>query len=316
MPATQLDLPAINFDHDIDRHIDRDADREIDRDARINELSELVGAFSDIGEKLRASHAALTDKVAKLQGEIAEKNRLLGDQQRELERRNRLAALGEMAAGLAHEIRNPLGGIGLCTDILEDLLGDMVGHAPNNPYHASTQESREVLGQIRLGVQRMERTVSQVLRFAGDTVAEPTSCDVAALVKETISLCRSHAEKGNVKVRYAGPGAMIGRVDPTLLGQALMNLLLNAIEVAGHVTVRLEATQHGGRNAVKMVVTDDGPGLPESVIDRIFDPFFTTRDTGTGLGLSIVHRIAEAHDGRVAATNNTNQPGASFELVL
>ena len=284
---------------------------EIERDSRITELSELVGAFSDIGEKLRASHAALNEKVTKLQAEIAEKNRLLSDQQRELERNNRLAALGEMAAGLAHEIRNPLGGIGLCTDILGDLLSDLL----NKNAEASPGESQQVLGQIRTGVQRMERTVSQVLRFAGEVVAEPTSCDIAALIRETMSLCKNVAKKRGVQLRYGGPAAIIARVDPTLLGQAVMNLLLNATEVASEVTITLEATTHDDREALRITVSDNGPGLPADVIDRVFDPFFTTRDTGTGLGLSIVHRIADAHGGRVAA-DNTPSGGARFELVL
>ncbi len=268
------------------------------RDARIAELSQLVEAFSGITERLQQSHAALTEKVARLQSELAEKNRLLSDQQKQLERKNRLSALGEMAAGLAHEIRNPLGGIGLYAGMLEEDLADR-------------PESLELLAKVQSGVRRVERTVSQVLRFAGEVVAETSDCDAAEAVRAAVELAAGQAQRHGVEVGVEAPASLRARVDADLVTQAVLNLLLNAIDVARHVEVRCSV--EGGK--LHVCVTDDGPGLPEGVDpDRLFDPFFTTKDTGTGLGLSIVHRIAEAHGGHVAARSSPE--GAAFTLVL
>lgn len=283
-------------------------DHSAEREARIEELSQLVGAFSDISDKLQQSHAALTERVASLQAELAAKNRLLerqqellSDKQKQLERKNRLAALGEMAAGLAHEIRNPLGGIGLYAGLLADDLGDRA-------------ELLQLVERIQNGTRRMERTVSQVLRFAGEVVAEPRRVNVAEVARETVDLARAEGQRRGVVLELKAPAVLEANVDPDLLGQALLNLVLNALDVARRVNVevtrRMEESQ-----SVEIRVADDGLGLPPDVdAERLFDPFFTTKDTGTGLGLSIVHRIAEAHGGGVRA-ENTGQ-GARFVLWL
>ncbi|MGH7180077.1 MAG: ATP-binding protein, partial [Tepidisphaeraceae bacterium] len=104
-----------------------------------------------------------------------------------------------------------------------------------------------------------------------------------------------------------------------LLGQAVLNLVMNGIEAAGaggRVTVEYCSPPRGSdARQLHLVVTDSGPGIPDEVVDRIFDPFFTTRDTGTGLGLSIVHRVVEAHDGSIIASNDA-RGGARFEIRI
>src|SRR5690606_35992238 len=131
-------------------------------------------------------------KVARLQSELAEKNRLLSDQQKQLERKNRLSALGEMAAGLAHEIRNPLGGIGLYAGMLEEDLADR-------------PESLELLAKVQSGVRRVERTVSQVLRFAGEVVAETSDCDAMEAVRAAVELAAGQAQRQGVEVGVEAP---------------------------------------------------------------------------------------------------------------
>jgi len=142
-------------------------------------------------------------------------------------------------------------------------------------------------------------------------VAETSDCDAMEAVRAAVELAAGQAQRHGVEVGGEAPASLRARVDADLVTQAVLNLLLNAIDVARHVEVRCSVD--GGK--LHVCVTDDGPGLPKGVDpDRLFDPFFTTKDTGTGLGLSIVHRIAEAHGGHVAARSSPE--GAAFTLVL
>ena len=122
---------------------------------------------------------------------------------------------------------------------------------------------------------------------------------------------RQQAAAG-VEVEVIGPEFLEATADPDLIGRAVLNLVLNAIEAAaGRVIVELAPRGEG----FSLAVSDDGPGSAPDVIDRLFDPFFTTKDVGTGLGLSIVHRIVDAHDGTIAASN-APKGGARFELTI
>lgn len=285
-----------------------------DREARIGQLTELITDFSGVVDRLQTSHDALTDRVARLQRELAAKNRLLGDKQKQLERRNRLAALGEMAAGLAHEIRNPLGGINLYAGLLAD---DML----------EGSEAMQLVERIQAGVARLERTVSHVLRFAGEVDAQPRPAAVKPLLEEVMELARPAAQRRGVELTLACE-VHEADLDPDLFVQATLNLVLNAIDVATRIRVEASEAQ-GGRLVLR--VTDNGPGLPPEVdAEKLFDPFFTTKEAGTGLGLSIVHRIAEAHGGVVTARNlgsdsteeendgDSSRPcgGAAFEMII
>ncbi|MGF1635102.1 MAG: sensor histidine kinase [Phycisphaerae bacterium] len=258
---------------------------------RIDELGRIIMAYSEITERLQASHDQLTATVSRLQLELSEKNTLL-------ERRNRLAALGEMAAGIAHEIRNPLGGIQLYAGMLhEDLAG-----AP---------AKQQLVGKMEMGVKRIESLVSQVLYFTREIEAHLTPTCVAEVVEEAITLAGQRPGAAQVDVEVEGPRRLEVLVDRTLLGQLLLNLLRNAVEACGgRGVVRIvyhKSTEPDGR--LVLAVTDTGGGIPDDVIEKVFNPFFTTRDTGTGLGLSICHRIAEAHNGTITASNVTDETG-------
>ena len=262
------------------------------RDRRVAELGQIIHAYSEVTERLQQSHEQLQATVQRLQDELGEKNRLL-------ERRNRLAALGEMAAGMAHEIRNPLGGIQLYATMLDADLADR-------------PEQRKIVGKISGGVRRLEGLVSNVLQFTREITAHRRTCDVRAAVDEAVDLTARQQTAAGVSVTVVGPDHLPATADPDLIGRAVLNLVLNAIEAAaGRVNVDLARRGEG----FSLTVSDDGPGIEQSVIDRLFDPFFTTKDMGTGLGLSIVHRIVDAHDGTITASN-TVEGGARFELTI
>ncbi|HLL88464.1 MAG TPA: ATP-binding protein [Tepidisphaeraceae bacterium] len=272
-----------------------------ERARRIEELGRIILAYSEVTEKLQESHEQLTQTLEALRQELGEKNRLL-------ERKQRLAALGEMAAGLAHEIRNPLGGIQLYASLLAADVADRP---------AALQTVRK----ISAGVKRLESLVGQVLQFTRDVTVHPVECDVAEVVQQAVELAQPAFAARGLACQVKGPDALQAVADPLLLGQAVLNLVLNAAEAVepdtgGRVTVEYDRAA-GGSDARQfhLVVRDTGPGIPPHVLDRIFNPFFTTKDAGTGLGLSIVHRVVEAHDGSVTAANEEGG-GARFEVRI
>lgn len=272
-----------------------------------DELQELLSAFNEVTGKLHASHEALQQRVARLQAELSEANE-------QLHRSRRLAALGEMAAGIAHEIRNPLASIGLYARMLdEDLEGQ--------------EEPQATARKIRASVRGVERIVRDVLAFAREMRLQCEREEVGSLLEEALAGVPIPA---GVEVRVeAGLVCDEGAIDcdRTLVVQAVSNLVRNALDAmescerGGHVLVLSARRERvGGEDRAVLGVSDTGPGIPAEVVDRMFNPFFTTRAAGTGLGLAIVHRIVDAHGGSVRVRNRSEdgegRRGACVELVL
>lgn len=276
-----------------------DATSSVDAARRIEELGRIILAYSEITEKLQQSHDRLEQTVRTLGEELSEKNR-------QLERRNRLAALGEMAAGMAHEIRNPLGGIQLYASLLAKDVADR-------------PESHRLVEKISAGVRRLESLVSQVMQFTREIRTAMVPADLAEVVDQAVEMAAQAIQAKEIRTRVCGPRPMEVRIDPLLMGQALLNLVLNsaeAMEAGGMVEIEFGLPEAGAdEKQLCLVVQDNGPGIPSQILDRIFNPFFTTKDTGTGLGLAIVHRIVEAHDGTIAAGNRP-AGGARFEIRI
>ncbi len=266
---------------------------------RIEELGRIIMAYSEVTEKLQQSHDQLNETVHSLRNELSEKNQLL-------ERRNRLAALGEMAAGMAHEIRNPLGGIQLYAGMLAEDVADRAG---------ALQLVRKISG----GVKRLESLVGQVLQFSREINVSPERMNLAQVVEEAVEFASAAMQDRNIRCEVQGPGPLNVNADPLLLGQAVLNLLLNAAEAIdgeGTIAVGFSAPPEGSEaRQFHLCIVDDGPGIPAQILDRIFNPFFTTKDSGTGLGLAIVHRVVEAHDGTIMASNLPGR-GARFEIRI
>ena len=279
----------------------------VDHARRVEELGRIILAYSEVTEKLQQSHAQLNRTVESLTQELGEKNR-------QLERKNRLAALGEMAAGLAHEIRNPLGGIQLYASLLAGDLKDR-------------PDSLGVVGKIAAGVKRIDALVGQVLQFSREMRANVAPADLAEVVGQAVEYAGRTLAERDVQCVVDGPASLPATVDALLLGQAVLNLVLNAAEAidgGGIVTVSYRPAAPPPRAAKRPVagpvqftlaVQDTGPGVPADLLDKVFNPFFTTKDTGTGLGLAIVHRIVEAHDGTVTAAD-ADGGGARFEIRI
>ncbi len=283
--------------------------------SRLNESVEpdlvtILQTYHDVTERLKGSHETLLAEVARLHDELNEKDR-------EVQRHERLAALGEMTAGMAHEIRNPLGGIGLYASLLERDLIDRPGE-------------REVARRISVGVENLERIVRDVLSFAGNGEPRLTHVPLANVLDRALSQTAPQVDALGAVIHVDAhlAGAELW-CDATQVERALLNLIYNALDAAGSggtVWIRLGERGLGfnlyapslkGDGAsdelVSIIVEDDGPGIEPGCLQRVFHPFFTTKDHGTGLGLAIVHRIAVAHGGCVRAGNRT---GGGARLVL
>jgi signal transduction histidine kinase len=215
-----------------------------------------------------------------------------------------------MAAGMAHEIRNPLGGI----QLYASLLARDVAERP---------EAYQLVQKISGGVKRLEALVSQVLQFTREIRANVAQSDLCEIIEQAVELSQQRHVTG-VEIHLTGPRPFEVTIDPILIGQAVLNLLLNAIEAmngAGAIHVTWSRPPRGSdARQFQLTVRDCGGGIPAGILDRIFNPFFTTKETGTGLGLAIVHRIIEAHEGTITAANcefdSCGVGGARFEIRI
>ncbi len=217
------------------------------------------------------------------------------EMQRRLIQQETLASLGQMAAGVAHEIRNPLGGIKMAMAVLAKHNGDAL--------------SREMAESMRSGVADIETIVSHLLDYTRETRLDRQAFDVERIVREVVEQLGAEARARGVTLSsQAFPGVVVALVDGRRLRQVLVNVTRNGIEAAerrfgGHVGV----TCHGRDGVVVLEVVDNGVGILPEDQERIFLPFFTTKPTGTGLGLAIVKKIVDLHAGEIRVTSEAGR---------
>jgi len=219
----------------------------------------------------------------------------------QLRRADRLSALGELSAGMAHEIRNPLGSIKGTAEILRD------GVAPDDP-------KLEFADILIKEVDRLNKVLEDFLRFARPEPVEHGRFSPNKAIEEVLELTRQQALRNRVEVEVvlAEDIEIPGRGEQ--IQQALLNLVLNALQVMPDGgQLKVSSTVHG--NEVGIHVSDSGPGIAMEDRDRIFNPFVTTRDSGTGLGLAITQRIIQSHEGHIHLESTPGQ-GSSFTLCL
>lgn len=221
--------------------------------------------------------------------------------QEQNKRIERLSAMGEMAAELAHEIRNPLGSIELYASLLvRDLSGDQKRWAEN----------------ARIGIRSLNTIVSNMLQFANPSPVAFAPVNVHDIVNEVLRFTDPLMQQRQVEVRRdlgADQSAIPGDAD--LLKQLMLNLVFNAMKAMpsqGALSIR---TRNLAGGELELQIRDTGVGIPPENLERIFDPFFTTNRNGTGLGLSVVHQIVERHSGRIEVASEVNR-GATFTIVF
>jgi signal transduction histidine kinase len=228
--------------------------------------------------------------------------------ERELARSERLSSLGQMAAGLAHEIKNPLGSIQGAAEILGD-------DAPPG------SKQRDLLDVLRKESRRLGGVVDGFLGFARPRPLELAPLDVARALERVSKQIALDASARHIEIgRDVAPDLPAITADAEQLHQVFLNLLLNAIAASrdgGRISVAARSTMRNGRRAVAIAVEDHGSGIPADVLPRVFDPFFTTKPPGegSGLGLSVSYGIVTEHGGRLRGENRP-EGGAVFTIEL
>lgn len=211
-----------------------------------------------------------------------------------------LARLGEMAAVVAHEVKNPLTGISGALQIIGERL------PPDS-------RDRKIVADIRARIASLNDSVCDLLLYARPRAPNRTAVDVQAVLRETASLVSQDPTMKAVTVEVAGDHSVLS-ADPAMLREVFLNLVLNAGQAMnGQGCVRVEARDRGSR--CEVAVIDRGPGIPADLRDRVFEPFFTTRSRGTGLGLAIVRRTVEVHGGEITL-GETSGGGTTMMVVL
>ena len=251
---------------------------------------------------LSSAQRRLTARYRETAASLERSHRELVDSQEHLKRAERLSVLGQVAAGLAHEIRNPLAGLKGALEIIASRV------APGTP-------EAEFAGIAARDAARLDGLVSDFLTYARPRDPELREVDLYSVIEHVATVTRPEADRLGVSLVIEASGSPIAvRVDREQMTQVLLNVVLNAIQASppgGTVRVkpRLEAT------SAVIEITDQGPGISPEHLTRIFEPFFTTKQRGTGLGLAISQRIVLAHDGSIDVVRSS-AAGTTFRVRL
>lgn len=263
-----------------------------------DELGRLADSFNTMVERLKAAKAEI---------EVYHQSRLA--------RAERLATLGEIAASLAHEIKNPLAGIAGAVQVMADEMPEV-------------DPRKEIMHEILTQVHRLDRTVQDLLAFARPGKPEVEPCDIHQVLDRVLILLAENPEAKQMRVvRNYQPGIPRVNADGKQLRQVFLNLILNAVQAmpaGGQITLQTAVrdgvglSQEDGSahdSMVEVALSDSGPGIPPSILKEIFTPFVTTKRRGTGLGLPVSRRIVEDHGGWIVAESPPGQ-GAIFRVFL
>jgi signal transduction histidine kinase len=252
---------------------------------RHDEIGELSSAFNEMARDLTAREEEIRDF-----------------HEREIARADQLATVGELAAGLAHEIKNPVVGIANGLDLVRRHIGQ-------------SEELDTVAEEMARQLHRIERAVRDLLAFARPRSPERTAVDLDSAVRQALVLVEPAAVKSGVSVQLQ-PNPTLSTVDADgeQIQQAIVNLVMNAVQHSKRGdTVRITSRAVGDR--VELSIEDTGTGIDEETMTQLFKPFFTTRHAGTGLGLSISRGIVERHGGRLTVQSEVGK-GSTFTIVL
>ncbi len=266
-----------------------------------------------IGARLREANAGREEMAA----ELAAFRLREADIERLHTRAERLEAVAEMSASLAHEIKNPLASIRSAAELLAKVPG-------------ADDDTRTLTRLVQRESDRLSRLLSEFLDFARTGVTSLRRLDIVEIGRHAAALVGAHPDRPEgVTIRELFPVSPLVVVgDDDLLHRAIFNLLLNAVQASPPGgEVRLEAVElahhqlppqaeHFSRGAVMLRISDQGRGIPDSIKERLFEPFVTTKAGGSGLGLSIVHRAVEAHHGFILVDTPDQQSGTRFTVIL
>ncbi len=224
----------------------------------------------------------------------------------QLERADRLASIGEMAAGIAHEIKNPLAGISAAVTIIKDDLANV------DPRYG-------ILDEVLQQVQRLDKTVNDLLFFGKPSLPELACIDINDIIDRTLKFASQHRGLLHIEKRLdLASGLPTVYADGKQMQQVFLNIILNAFQAmanGGTLTITTRPITREGRMFVRIDVADTGPGIPPPILEKIFTPFFTTKAQGTGLGLPICSKLVHLHNGEIRVSSD-DQRGTVFTVEL
>ena len=262
-------------------------------------MSQFQRALKRMAEALQSEQTTTRNQMA----ELRSTNVQLMRAQSELVASDRLATVGKLAAGVAHEVGNPLSGILGYLSLLRSRPG-------------ATDETLDMVKRIETEVQRIDQIVRSLLELGRPSRGAPGPVELESLIDSNVKLLSSGPEFKNLKWKIEVPPSLFARCESGPLSQVVINLLINAAQaMGGEGTLELSAAAVDGQVVLK--VRDHGPGLPPEVLPRLFEPFFTTKAAGkgTGLGLAVSRHLIEAMGGRLSAANHAGG-GAEFTVRL
>ena len=254
----------------------------------------LTGTLADRERRRRTELQLATDQ-------LSETHRQLQSSFHQLRQADRLSAVGQLAASLAHEIRNPLGSIEGAIDIVERT--------------ADEERRREFLGIIKKETRRLNGLLTNLLNFARPRTPQIREAQVDTMVRTVADLTSHNAQQQGIQIRLdIAPDLPPVECDSEQIVQVLLNLTLNALQ-ASPAGSQISISVERSRNMILMRVSDEGSGIAEVELDKIFDPFYTTKEGGTGLGLAVSYQILVQHGGGITAERNPGK-GMTFILTL
>ncbi|TGD93872.1 response regulator [Methylobacterium nonmethylotrophicum] len=311
--GVDADLLAIRVRTLVRRKLLEEDDRRVADEVRRHALAaERAKAEATAAE----AKAALAGALAQANHDLEQANHRLKDTQAKLVQAAKMASLGELVAGIAHEINNPLAFILAHQGTVERLIGEVATAVPEGtPSRRALNKARDRVGSMRLGLARIQDLVVNLRKFSRLDEGEMQTVNVPDAIENVLALIQ-HKLGTRITVRKDFAGAPEIRCSPALLNQVVMNILGNAADaIPEEGTITIETAIRDDHDVIR--ICDSGPGVPEELRERIFEPFFTTKPvgSGTGLGLAIAYSVVQAHSGQLSV-ESAPEGGACFVISI
>ncbi len=276
---------------------------------RLERLMETITAAQSGDLAARASDSS-RDEIGRLGANI---NRMI--EQISSEHNKRVQSLGNLAAGVAHEVRNPLNSMSITIQYLKDIIGELCDTEAKD--QDAERDAQECLDIMSRQVKELDRIVEEFLQLARPTVMNWKIVNLNDFINDLMRDFSSRLEVGNTKLSCSYSNTPIyAKIDRDKLGQAISNIVINGIQAmldGGELFIRVSEDTDNDKAVIE--ISDTGIGISQENLDRLFEPYFTTKPDGTGLGLAITNKIAEAHGGEMKVNSEEGQ-GATFSIIL
>ncbi len=273
-----------------------------------DEMGHLARSFNRMTQSLQRANDEIHEWIRTLEQKVEERTKELKDAQSQLMRTEKLAAVGKIAATVAHEINNPLTGVFTYIKLMERKIEEGKRETPD------VEKFREYLATMSREVQRTSAIVLNLLDFTRPKELSRMMVDLCFLVEESLGIVRNKVALSNVTVETRMEQMPEIMADPGQMKQVFINIIVNAceaMEAGGHLTITSRYDDETGTETVAFA--DTGPGISPEEMARVFEPFYTTKEKGTGLGLAVVHGIVTRHNGTIDVRS---EPGKGTEITI